>query len=253
MKQMRSVLLLLTVLFLAMTSDAQEKIVRMGGPGGNIKTFQGEMFDIPELGAMVTKPDNGNLKVEHVMPPEARPKAYADIDIKAGDEVLVMNGKRVKTIKELEQLYEAVPVGGEVKIGVQRGLESVISRFSKADPKDLPRRKMMIVTSDGKGGDLRPLPGLGIVIGKEKSGVVVKGVMDDKAKPLADADVAVGDKIVSIDGKQVRTMEDFGKNFDVIAAGKTMTWVVAHNGKDISISLVKPESKGQVIIRREQK
>jgi C-terminal processing protease CtpA/Prc len=253
MKLIQWFLLLVALLFFAYSSPAQQKIIRMGGPGGNMKTFKGEMFDIPELGAMVMKADSGNLRVEHVMPADARPKAYADVDIKSGDEILVLNGKRVKTIKEIESQYKTVPVGGEVKIGLRRGEESIISKFAKADPKDLPQRKMVIINSDGKGGDMRPLPGLGLVIGKEASGVVVKGVMDDKVKPIADAGVAPGDKIVSIDGKPVKSMEDFAKNYDAVAAGKSTTWIVTHGGKDLTISLTKPESKGQVIIKREIK
>jgi len=210
-------------------------------------------LDIPELGAIIAKSDSGNLKVEHVMPAEARPKAYADVDIKSGDEILVVNGKRVKTIKEIERQYKAVPAGGEVKLGIQRGQEMMISRFAKADPKDLPRRKMMIVTSDGPEGDIRPLPNLGVIIGKGKEGVVVKEILENAAKAFTDAGVKAGDRLVSVNGKEIKNLDDFSNEFMAVSPGAKMTWVIAHDGKPLSISLVRPEPQGQVIIKQEKK
>lgn len=253
MKSLRWILPFFTFVFLTTAVVAQVKVVRITGDGKNVKTFKGEMFDIPELGAIIVKSDSGNLKVEHVMPPEARPKAYADVDIKTGDEILVANGKRVKTIKEIEQIYKAVSVGGEVKLGVQRGQEMMISRFAKADPKDLPQRKMMIMNSDGPGGDIRPLPNLGIILGKGKEGVVVKEMSEKPAKAFTDAGVKPGDRLVSINGKTIGNLDEFSTEFLAVPPGSKMTWVVAHNGKDLSISFVRPEPQGQVIIKQEKK
>jgi C-terminal processing protease CtpA/Prc len=250
MKSPRWFLLIATFIFLAFAASAQDKVIRMTSSGGNVKTFKGELFDIPELGAIVTKPDSGNLKVEHVMPPEARPKAYADVDIKSGDQILVMNGKRVKTIKEIEAQYKAVPVGGEVKLGIQRGEDMMISRFAKADSSDLPKRKMMIITSDGSLGDIRPLPNLGVIIGKGKEGVVVKEMLENAVKPLTEAGVKAGDRLVSINGKELKTLDDFTREFTAVAPGSKMTWIVAHSGKNVSLSLVRPEPQGQVIIKQ---
>ena len=246
----------LAFLFLGLVTlaaSAQEKVVRITGDGKHVKTFKGELFDIPELGAIIAKSDSGDLKVEHVMPPEARPKAYADVDIKSGDEILVVNGKRVKTIKEIEQLYKAVPVGGEVKLGIQRGQEMMISRFAKADPKDLPQRKMMIVTSDGPAGDIRPLPNLGIILGKAKEGVVIKEMLENAAKAFTEAGVKAGDRLVSINGKETKNLDEFSKEFLAVSPGASMTWVVAHNGNTLSLSLIRPEPQGQVIIKQEKR
>lgn len=253
MKCLQRLLPVFVFLFLAAPASGQEKVVRITGDGKNVKTFQGELFDIPELGAIVARSDSGNLKVEHIMPPEARPKAYADVDVRTGDEILVANGKRVKTIKEIEQLYKAVPVGGEVKLGIQRGQEMMISRFAKADPKDLPQRKMVVINSDGPAGDIRPLPNLGIILGKAKEGVVVKEMSEKPAKAFTDAGVKPGDRLVSINGKAIGNLDEFSREFLAVPPGETMTWVVAHDGKNLSLSLVRPEPQGQVIIRQEKK
>ncbi len=253
MKSSRWFPLVFVLIVLAVAASAQEKVVRMVGSGGNVKTFKGELFDIPELGAIIARSDSGNLKVEHVLPPEARPKAYADVDIKSGDEVLVMNGKRVKAIKDIEQQYKAVPVGGEVKLGIQRGEEMLISRFAKADPKDLPQRKMMVVTSDGPAGDIRPLPNLGVIMGTAKDGVVIKEMMENAAKAFTDAGVKPGDRLVSINGKEVKDLDEFSNEFQAVTPGSKMTWVVTHSGKNLSLTLTRPEPQGQVIIKQEKK
>jgi C-terminal processing protease CtpA/Prc len=253
MNILRWVILTIVFVSLTVTAPAQDKVVRMVGSGGTVKTFKGELFDIPELGAIIAKSDSGNLKVEHVVPPEARPKAYADVDLKPGDEILVVNGKRVKTIKEIEQQYKSIPVGGEVKLGIQRGNEMMISRFAKADPKDLPQRKMMIVTSDGPAGDIRPLPNLGIILGKGKEEVVIKEMLDNAAKAFTDAGVKPGDRLVSINGHGIKNLDEFSKEFLAVSPGTTMTWIVAHNGGNLSLTLTRPEPQGQVIIKQETK
>ena len=242
----------LVILFLC-TAFAQDKVIRLSGSGGNVKTFKGEIFDIPEVGAMVMKSDSGNLKVEHVMPAEARPKGYADVDVKEGDEILLLNGKRVKAIKEIEDLYKAIPVGGEVKLGIQRGEQMMISRFAKADPKDLPHRKMIVLNSDEPAGDIRPLPNLGVIMAKGKEGVVVKEMLDNAIKAFTDAGVKAGDRLLSINGKEIRNLDDFTKEFTAVTPGSKMTWTLAHGGKNVSLSFVRPEPQGQVIIRQEKK
>ncbi len=252
MKLLHMYLLITGLILLTFTANGQVRIIR-SGPGGNVKTFKGELFDLPELGAIIVKSDSGNLKVEHIMPPEARPKAYVDVDLKTRDEILVANGKRVKTIKEIEQQYNIVPVGGEVKLGIQRGADMMISRFTKADPKDLPERKTMIITSNGSEGDIRPLPNLGIIMGKGKNGVVITELLDNADKAFTDAGIKPGDQVLSIDGKGVKTLEEFTNQFVAVPAGATMNWVVLHDGKDISLSLTRPKPQGQVIIKQEQR
>jgi predicted metalloprotease with PDZ domain len=165
----------------------------------------------------------------------------------------VVNGKRVKTVKDIEGQYKAVPVGGEVKLGIQRGQEMMISRFAKADPKDLPKRKMMIIKSDGPDGDIRPLPNLGVILEQEKTGVIIKEMSETPAKAFTDAGVKAGDRLVSINGKEVNTLEDFTREFMAVAPGSKMTWVIAHNGRNLSVSVLRPEPQGQVIIRQEKK
>lgn len=246
------VVALVSLLCLSGTALAQQKVVRIISDGKNVKTFKGDLFEIPELGALVVKGDSGNPKVENVMPPEARPKAYTDVDVKSGDEILVLNGKRVKTVKEIEQLYNSIPTGEEVKLGIQRGEEMMISRFAKADPKDLPQRRI-VMNTNGQDGDIRPLPSLGIVLGKGKEGVIIKEIADNPAKAFTDAAIKPGDRLVSINGKAISNLDDFSKEFLAVPPGTKMTWIVAHGGKDLTLSLVRPEPRGQVIIKQEKK
>jgi len=109
-------------------------------------TFEGEGFLIPEAGCLVTK-DSTGLTVLDVMSPGMRPKEYAGLDIRQGDKILMANGVKLKSVKELQTLYEQAGVGSELKFGIARAGEKHLLAFKKADPALLPKRKMVMIDS----------------------------------------------------------------------------------------------------------
>ena len=117
----------------------------------------GEVYHLNEAGAIVIFKD-GIIRVEHVMPAEKRPKAYRDIDLKTGDEILMINGKKVKIPGDIESVYMELEIGGEIKLGVRRDGELRIIDYKKADPETLPKRKMMKMKVEaGEDGPVRTL------------------------------------------------------------------------------------------------
>lgn len=117
-----------------------------------IKTTKGgEPFEIPEIAALVIESGNG-LEVAAVMPKDKRPEAYRDANIESGDKIIMINGQKVQKAKECTQIYEKLPVGGELKLGVSRNGQMFLISIRKADPKDLPKIKRRIIMKDGKTG-----------------------------------------------------------------------------------------------------
>jgi len=116
-----------------------------------IKAKPGEMINLAEIGSIVLQKDD-KIVVEFVMPKDSRPKGYDMVDIQQGDVIFMVNGKKIKHVKELTGIYENLKTGENLKIAVKRGDNKRMLWFSKADPENLPKRKMvkMTVGEDGK-------------------------------------------------------------------------------------------------------
>lgn len=104
---------------------------------------------IPEVGGIIML-DGKELRVDRVQPVESRKEAYRAVDLREGDHVLLVNGKRVKSIEALREAYDGAATGGEIKLGLQRGQELLSVAFPKADPKDLPG--VRVIRKEGKDG-----------------------------------------------------------------------------------------------------
>jgi S1-C subfamily serine protease len=231
----------------------------------SMEKIVGQPFTLGEVGAVIV--DNGKeLKVLHAMPVDMRPKAYKDIDIKDGDIVLMCNGKRLKTLKELEEAYNATAVAADFKLGVKRGEERMIVAFAKADPKDLPKMQMQMSTTDdgpmpgggnvrrmvfgGGGQDLAPLMGLGIIVGKKEDVFKIVGVMQNAAKG---ADFKVDDVVESLNGVKITSTQQLSEMYEKLAVGAKLELKYKRDGKSMQASLTKPEApQGRVMMRANQ-
>lgn len=234
----------------AEVEEAPQKSVQRIVIGG------GDVFMIPELAAAVVD-DSGSVIVR-VMPPADRlPKGMQKLDIKAGDEILMINGKRVKNSSELKELYEAVEVGEEVSLGLKRGGSMHIASFKKADPETLPKRQMMIQTG-GPGdhptaaprkvqvikmpgtGEVEILGGARLIVAEKDGGLIVVGTLPE-AESLYKVDtVKDGDIIVSVQGKPIVKARDFTVTYDAIKVGERVALVLSRDGKTIKVSFDKP-------------
>ena len=241
--------------FISRSDSAMDKIV-------------GQPFTLGEIGAVVV--DNGKeIKVLHAMPVDMRPKAYKEIDIKDGDIILMCNGKRLKTLKELEEAYNATAVGAAFKLGVKRGEERMIVAFAKADPKDLPKMQMTMSTGDGpmpagggnvrrmvvgghgqNMGDAEPLMGLGLIVGKRDNIVKVVSVLPNAPKGT---DFKVDDVIETFNGEKVKSPAQFLEMYDKLAVGAKLEVQYKRGDKTMQASLAKPEApQGRIMMRTNQ-
>jgi S1-C subfamily serine protease len=230
----------------------------------SMEKIVGQPFTLGEVGAVIV--DNGKeLKVLHAMPVDMRLKAYKDIDIKDGDIVLMCNGKRLKTLKELEEAYNATAVAADFILGVKRGEERMIVAFAKADPKDLPKMQMNVSSTEGAmpggpnvrrmvigggGQDIAPLMGLGIIVGKKDGAFKIVGVMQNAGKS---ADLKVDDIVESFNGVKITSTQQLSEMYDKLAVGAKLDIKYKRDGKSMQASLAKPEAQqGRVMMRANQ-
>lgn len=243
---MRAVLLLAVLPLVAahpsLAASTEPDSVKM------IRMSPGDAFPIPETGALVVR-EGADLRVQFVPPSGNRPPKYRTVDLQEGDLILLVNGKRVKSIEDLKKAHTATPVGSEFKLGIQRGQEMIIVAFEKADPKDLPKMNMRIVTSGGDGTEV--LPAVGVVLAEKKKSVVVDKLLPVETSAVKELDVKEGDVIASINGTEVTSLKEFVRLYDELAVGDRVDWKTRRAGKEIAVSFAKPKPMGKVMMRRE--
>jgi hypothetical protein len=104
----------------------------------------GDVFNMAELSAVIS--ENDGKVVVLLTKSDLRPAAYKDIDIKTDDEIFMANGKKIKSVKELQNLYNELKPGDDLKMAIKRGDERKLVSVIKADPKDLPKVKIKTET-----------------------------------------------------------------------------------------------------------
>ncbi len=82
----------------------------------------------------VVKSEDGKVFVEFSVDKNSRNEGYKNIDVQKGDEILFINGKRVKTIDEFKKIYGSLADGEEVELGIKRDKDRFFQKFLKADP-----------------------------------------------------------------------------------------------------------------------
>jgi len=264
---MQRVFATIVLMIIAMTTANAQ--VFMSRTDSSSDRIVGEPFSLGEVGAVIM--DTGKeIKFLHVMPADNRLKAYKDVDIKDGDEILMCNGKRIKMLKELETTYKELAVSAEFKMGVKRNNERFIVSFQKADPKDLPKMEMSIVTRDGPNsggdgtpqvrrmtigggqgsGDIAPLFGLGLIIGKKDNVFKVIGLAPSAATALAGVDIKPDDIIESFNGEKIKSTQQLSEMYEKLAVGAKIELQYKRGDKTMQALLTKPEAQGRVIINR---
>jgi len=179
-----------------------------------IITKDGEIFEISEIGGIVIK-ESDKLKVDMVMPSENRNKIYKDVDVIKGDLVLMMNGKKVDDVSAAKEIYEKLKPGEEIKLGIQRGQQMFITRLKKADPKDLPKVKRIVIRDIEEGTVF--LPEEGLLIGPEKNKTIIK-----KKLPRSENNLKEGDQLIEVNGKKIKSSDEFSSIYKSLKTGEKL-------------------------------
>lgn len=212
---------------------------------------EGEIFQLPELGAIVAA-DSGKVYFLAVMEGGHRPAAYADIDVEEQDEILMMNGQRIKTVENLKTLYEVLEIGAEIKLGLRRNGQMFLISFPKINPEDAPRQVVRTVIGDGSGNveDIYPMPGLQILLRPSGDKILVEKLHGLKEAPPAGSNFQDGDILVKLDGKVMTSINDFRSRYESVPPGQKITVEVSRNGQPVTSTFAKPASAGRVMMMR---
>jgi S1-C subfamily serine protease len=199
-----------------------------------------------EIGAVITE-EKGIVRVLMMPPKEGRPRGMQEVDLMKGDEVGMAAGKRVKNIKELKEIYTSASVGESFKLGIRRDGQAHVVSFVKKSEKDMPQGGGMVIRRDGPGGDENSdvFPAFGIGIEKKGSDIMISETL-----PNAPKNIKKGDIIKTLNGKEIKSIADFNKEFDATKIGGTLTLELMRDGKQVVVAAPRPEPQGQMIMRR---
>jgi S1-C subfamily serine protease len=114
--------------------SAQQVVRRTLTPDNSVVIF--------EIGAVITAED-GQLTVLDVMDPSDLPDGAAAVDIQSGDRVMIFNGKKVETIKDLRAAYDVAEAGKTSKLGFKRGENLLVVEFKQLSPGERPQKVMI--------------------------------------------------------------------------------------------------------------
>lgn len=223
-------------------------------------------FMIPETGAMMVQ-NKDTLRIDLIPPTEGLPKDYASVDLKTGDIILMLNGKRVTTAKQFEDLYKAIKAGEEVSLGIKRDGGLRIVKFARADESKLPKRQMMMMKSGGPEGEsqvqvqtrdgmksfsgegIRILPASGLVIGLKDKKIVVVGVLPMAAEKITVGEVKENDIIASANGVTFADTDQLLAMIDGLADGAKVELSIVRDGKALTVGFTKAPDAGRRVIK----
>jgi PDZ domain-containing secreted protein len=231
-----------------------------------------DLFFFNELNAMVNA-DKGDLLIQISGPAEQRPDKYRSVDIRQNDVIMAIDGKRIKSIAELKEIYDALNVGEDIRMGIRRDNIMKIVNFPKADPKQFANRKFvihrtvsddesdndesmlpekrMVLQPDGKGGKILVLAEAGLIIRENDSCIVLETILSNASDVLIGDELEDGDVIKVIQGESVNSSDQFSKVYEGIDVGENVTLSLSRDNKKLSVSFKKSEPNQNVIIRHE--
>jgi len=131
---MRRLSFLLVILAAVTSVQAQKEIRKIISRDNSIVIF--------EIGAVITAED-GQMAVLDVMNPADLPGGGTEVDIQSGDRIMMFNGKKVETIKDLRAAYDEAEVGKTSKLGFKRSDELRVVEFKQMSPDDRPQKVMI--------------------------------------------------------------------------------------------------------------
>ena len=158
-----------------------------------IRADEGKVLHIEEIQTIFVEKD-GTIIAEAVLPLEKRPESCRDLQISKNDTLLMVNGKRVETVKELEDLYHACKAGEPFKLGLRGKKGLRIVAFDKMEmEKDTQKKMIKVSVSD-------------------QDGQMVKQVIDENGKVLTGKEA---EKFIEKMKKENEKGEDESVNIEV--------------------------------------
>ena len=209
--KMKRCLLFFAILFLSVPSNYSQ-----GKP--EIKFNTDDVFDLQEVGAFIIR-DKDKFKVQFVAPENHRLQGYQNVDLKKDDIIMMVNGRAVKNLSDLKEIYDKLKPGHDFKLNVERGKETIIVAIKKADPKDLPQRKN-IKFDDKRMENKVLLAGYGILIGKINEKPMIEKLFHEDNDLVIKAGHKGGDLLTNINGQTIKTFIQFKTAYESLNPGQ---------------------------------
>ena len=223
------------------------------GPQPNVvkMKIEGEVFMLNELGAIIVESDDGP-KVEMVLPADQRPKDYRDVDLRAGDIIMMFNGSQTKTPNQISTAYEKLDAGAPIKLGLKRDKEMRIEELIKADPDKMPKMMMKTVKVDDNDPVTATFLDIGIILKTKDAEIIIDDVLSEMKDKFTGSLPEIGDVISSLQGESIAQPSDLPQIYDKINTGEKVNVTVVRNGKEEIFSFTKEKNSAgpKVIIKK---
>jgi len=149
----------------------------------------------------------------------------SDAGVRPGDVILSVDGKVIDDSGQLRNTVAGAPIGGEVRLGIQRGSKAITIPVKVGNPKDASRM-MAASLRERLGVDVRPVnkreqarygleEGLGVVITR----------LDPKG-PLAAAGFEVNDLLLQVENQPIEGVDGLTGIASTLKPGQTVNLVV---------------------------
>lgn len=235
-----SIFAVLAVLLAAGPDAAQEVVRERLDPQTSLLMF--------EIGAIATLQEGADaVTFARILPKEMRSEENRDVDVEKGDEVLMMNGERIRSIADLRKLYEGLGKGQEVKLGLKRGSERFLVRFTRQDRQMAMGHgggEMRIVVAGDGGGEAELLHEAGALLREEDGAVKVA------AQLPGGGELEEGDVVTEANGKTLASLADYRAVYEALAIGDALKLVVKRGGESLTVEVEKAERPAGMMVLR---
>jgi S1-C subfamily serine protease len=211
-----------------------------------------DIFMLKELGAVITDSEDG-LSVMMVMPGDRRAKDFQDVDLREGDIIMMANGKKMKNVGQLEELYDSLSIGDEIKFGLKRGKDMMIESLTKADPDDLPGEIMMMKKGEDDGSVCTDLVEGGLLLKEDNGKFIVEDFIEQMADKITGPLPERGDVLLKIQGTPITKSVKISDIYSEIKTGEKVDLVLDRAGESINVSFTKQGCGGEkpLIIKKQ--
>ena len=228
---------------------------------------EGEIFMLQEMGGIIQVTDKG-ATVQMIMPAEQRSEKYQDVDLKIGDIIKMVNGKKIDSAESLQKLYDDLKVGDEIKAAIMRDKVVHIISFPKGE-KD-PNMMMQTVTIDGNAsgegemkinevtkpraflGSAAIVQEAGLILGNSEDNLTVVGTMNMGEDLRQKAGIVEGDQVAKIQDKAVSTVDEFNAVYESVKAGEQVRIDFAQKDGVKFITFTKTDAPKKIMMKKSQ-
>lgn len=202
-------------------------------------------FLLRELSAMIVQNENG-LQVEMIMGGGNPTDQSITDDLKRGDLLLMMNGKRVSEVAIMRELYNSLPDGEEIKVGVRRGDARFIVRAQKGDIPENAPGQMVLSFDAGDGAAPTMLPELGLLISQTDEGIEIMSLLEPLLPDELTTENIEGYLITSINKQSFDEPINIQHYLASLKVGDAIDLELEKDGLTKNLALKKQEPRGNV-------